>query len=109
MLFRSKSLVIKLATLGENHSLTATSYNNIGLAWSNKGNYTKALEFYMKSLVIKLATLGDNHSETAISYNHVGLLSFIAKGDYDTAISHIKKSLAIRLTQHDSVLVVDGV
>ena len=37
----------------------AKSYNNIGLIYNAKGDYTTALEYYLKCLRIRGAVLGD--------------------------------------------------
>ena len=66
--FYQKALDIYISTLGVNHSLTVTSYNNIGSAWESKGEYDKAIEFYNKALRIYIATLGENHPDTAMSF-----------------------------------------
>jgi len=94
--YYEKSLNITLATLGENHPSTATSYNNIGSAWYSKGEYDKAIAYYEKDLNITLATLGENHPSTATSYNNIGGVWY-SKGEYDKAIAYYEKSLKIRL------------
>ena len=38
--------------MGENNAEIATTYNNIGLVYHNKGDYNKALENYFKCLEI---------------------------------------------------------
>ncbi len=58
------SLAIRRATLGENLPDTATSYNNIGLAFKSKGQYDHAIENFKKDLAIRRATLGKNHPDT---------------------------------------------
>ena len=78
------------------HLDTATSYGNIGQAWSKKGDYTKALEYHMKCVAIFLATLGENHPDTATSYNNIGL-AWSKKGDYTKALEYDMKSLPIYL------------
>ena len=59
--YYEKSLKIKLATLGENHPSTATSYNNIGLTWDSKGEYDKAIEYYEKALSILNSVFANGH------------------------------------------------
>ena len=53
-----KSLAIRLATLGENHSSTATSYFNIGHLYYKKKENSKALEYLKKGHAIYLFTIG---------------------------------------------------
>jgi len=94
--FHNKALTIRLDTLGDNHSSTATTYNNLGIAWSNKGDYDKAIEFYNKALTIYLDTLGDNHPSMANTYNNLGI-AWRNKGEYDKAIEFYNKALTIKL------------
>ena len=53
------------------HSSTATSYNNIGSVYYNKGDYENALVKYRKALEIRLKVLGPNHSDTITSQTDV--------------------------------------
>jgi tetratricopeptide (TPR) repeat protein len=75
---------------------TASSYNNIGSVYNNKGDYDKANEYHQQSLAIRLKTLGEGHPHTAISYNNIGSV-YNNKGDYDKAIEYYQRCLAIRL------------
>lgn len=94
--YYEKVLKIQLATLGETHPSTATSYNNIGMIWHSKGAYDKAIEYYEKDLKITSYTLGEKHPSTSTSYNNLGL-AWDAKGEYDKAIEYYEKSLKITL------------
>ena len=70
--YYEKSLKINIATLGEQHSSTGDSYNNIGLIYYSMGQYQKALEYHENSLKINIATIGERHSSTGDSYNNIG-------------------------------------
>jgi tetratricopeptide (TPR) repeat protein len=61
-----------LDLLGEDHPNTASSLNNIGLVYSDQGNYKKALEVLEKSFKITLNLFGQNHPDTASSLNNIG-------------------------------------
>ncbi len=50
--YYKRALNIDIKTLGEDHSSTAVTYNNIGTANSKMGNYSKALEYYERTLNI---------------------------------------------------------
>jgi tetratricopeptide (TPR) repeat protein len=53
------------------------TYNSMGIAYKNKGEYDKALEYYAKDLAITLATLGDQKFHTRfreISQNLAGCI-----------------------------------
>ena len=57
-------MAIKLKTLGEEHPDVATSYNNIGMVWKSKGDYEKALEYYILCAQIRFKKLGADHKLT---------------------------------------------
>ena len=79
---------------GENHPDTATSYNEIGVVYDNKGDYDTALEYYNTALVIRKQLLGENHPDTAASYNNIGN-AYDSLGDYDTALENYNKAKVI--------------
>ena len=79
---------------GKEHEKTATSYNEIGVAYRNQGNYPKALEYYGKALAIDEKVLGKDHRSTAIDYNNIGLV-YWRQGDYPKALEYYGKALAI--------------
>ena len=74
----------------------ATSYNNIGLVYSDQGNYAKALEYSKKSLAIRLKVLEPDHPDVALSYNNIGSVYF-NQGNYAKALEYSKKALDIKL------------
>lgn len=80
---------------GKEHPLTAASYNNIGLVYKEKGEYRKALEYYIESLEIKENFLGLEHPDTATSYNNIGVV-YKEKHEYDKAMEYYMKALEIR-------------
>jgi Tfp pilus assembly protein PilF/energy-coupling factor transporter ATP-binding protein EcfA2 len=90
-----KSLEIRKETLPSNHPFIATSYNNIGVIYKNKGDNDKALEYYYKSLEIYKETLPPNHPDMATSFNNIGVI-YKNKGDNDKALEYYYKSLEIR-------------
>ena len=81
--------------LGEKHSDTATTYNNIAVVHDNQGDYDKALEFYQKALAIFEKVLGSEHPSTATTYNNIAFVHY-NKGDYDKALEYFQKALTIR-------------
>jgi tetratricopeptide (TPR) repeat protein len=68
--------------------------NELGLAYKNIGNKTKALAFYEKSLKISIERYGNEHKYIATIYNNLGGLYF-SENQYDKAIDFYKKSLKI--------------
>jgi hypothetical protein len=51
----------------------ALAINNIGKAYSSKGEYDKAVGYHEKALAIFLKALGTDHPDVATSYNNIGL------------------------------------
>ncbi len=80
---------------GIEHPYTASSYNNIGVVYKNKGDDDRALWYYFKDLAISEKLLGKDHPDTAKSYNNIGIV-YSDKGDYDGALEYYLKALAIK-------------
>ena len=97
---------ISLSVFGEQHPNVAGGYNNIGLVYSNQGDYSKALEYYEKSLEISLSVFGEQHLDVATSCNNIGSV-YYRQGDYSKALEYYEKALEIRSSvfgeQHPSV------
>jgi len=87
--------VIRLVTAGGDYPLKkiAESWNDLGFAYMNKGDFSKALEAYKEALAL------DDHY--AIVYQNLGRLSLSVflktkdANDYRKAIEHYQKSLEI--------------
>ncbi|CAF5003981.1 unnamed protein product, partial [Rotaria sp. Silwood1] len=73
------------------HPHIATSYNNIGLVYKDKGDYDNALDYCKQALDIWKQTLPEEHPDIASSYNNIGLI-YQDKGDYDNALDCYKKA-----------------
>ena len=56
---------------GNEHLITATSYNNIGSILFLQKDYAKALEYYLKALVVCEKILGPNHNRTITTYENI--------------------------------------
>ncbi len=59
----------------------ATTLNNIGSVYDNKGEYEKALETYMKCLEIRAKVLGPESIQVATTFNNIGSV-YDNKGEY---------------------------
>ncbi|EDQ91347.1 uncharacterized protein MONBRDRAFT_36252, partial [Monosiga brevicollis MX1] len=98
--YYGKALKIRLATLGEAHPDTATTYNNMALCLQqpgpNQGQYEQALEYYGKALKIQLATLGEAHPDTATTYDNMASV-YDSQGQYEQALEYYGKALKIQL------------
>ena len=74
----------------------AASYNNMGLAYKEKGECDQALECYQKALTSWLKRLGPDHPNVAMCYNNIGEVHR-GKGEHDKALELMQKSLVILL------------
>jgi tetratricopeptide (TPR) repeat protein len=60
-------LAIRRQVLGEEHPLTAQSYNNVAYNLNARGKYREAEEGFGKALAIFRKALGEEHADTATS------------------------------------------
>ena len=93
--YYQKALAIRKKKLGDGHPDTATSYNNIGLVYSDMGENEKAIEFYKDALKIKKSKLGNTHPDIATIYNNIRL-AYEKMGDYDEALEYYQKAKIAR-------------
>ena len=84
----------------ENRPDIVTSYNNVGGAYGELGEYKKALEYLLKALAIREKVLTENHPDIATSYNNVGV-AYYELGDYKKALEYSQRLLSI---QNDTLL-----
>ena len=87
-------ITLRETIYGQDHSITAVAYHDIGEVYRNLCDYPKALEYGNKSLDIRKKVLGENHLETAESYNDTGLV-YIYLGKYDKASELFQKAKTI--------------
>ncbi|MCZ8127381.1 MAG: tetratricopeptide repeat protein [Microcystis sp. LE19-114.1B] len=87
-------LAIVKKVLGENHSWTATSLNNLAGLYQSQGRYSEAEPLYKQALAISKQRLGDNHPDTASSLNNLAGL-YESQGRYSEAEPLYKQALAI--------------
>ena len=64
--------------------------------YNAKGDYEKALEYYMKSLSIELNSYGKKHRRLVTTYYNIGLVCK-AKGDLEKSLEYHLKSLSLKL------------
>ncbi len=96
--YHKKSLVIREKVLGEEHSNTAASYNELGWVYHSLGIYEKALESHQKALTIRKKVCGIDHSDTATSYNDIGWIYFLL-GSYERALEYLHNTPIARRTR----------
>jgi CHAT domain-containing protein len=77
------------------HADYATSLNNLGVLYSDLGDYAKAEEYHLQSLAIRKKVLGEEHADYANSLYNLGNL-YRDLGDYAKAEEYYLKSLAIK-------------
>ena len=80
-----------LKQYGEENDMTARVYHNIGVLYSDLGNYDSALFYLNKSLQIQGTLLGDSHWE-ANTYNSIGYI-YNVLGDYENALTNLNEAL----------------
>ena len=90
----NKALDIDLKILGPDHPIVATSWSNLGHAWTNKREYEKAIDYHEKSLASNLKTYGPDHPTVAINWNNLGG-AWKEKRKYDQAREYFEKALAL--------------
>src|ERR1700739_733673 len=71
----------------------ASTVSIIGVAYENKGNYPKALEYYLKAL--KINEERENKNGIANCYNDIGVVYEI-QSEYSKALEYYFKALKIR-------------
>jgi len=86
--------------LGEKNIDVAWSYNNIGIVYSDKSEYEKALEYYQKALEIQKELLGEKHTNVADFYKNIGLV-YADKFEYDKALEYYQKALVSILINYN--------
>lgn len=94
ILFYEKYLQIKRKYLSEDHVSMTAVYNNIGAAYNNMTNYSKALEYYERVLKIREKALPLNHAGVATCYNNIGQM-YCNLRDYSKALEYCNKDLEI--------------
>ncbi|MBQ7166128.1 MAG: CHAT domain-containing protein, partial [Treponema sp.] len=63
--------------------------------YDDKGDYERALEYYLMALDIWKKVLGEEHLDTATAYNNISLV-YQAKGDYEQALEYQLRALDIQ-------------
>ncbi len=90
-----KTLAIDREVLGEDHLLTATSYNNLALTLFVRSLHADAEAMHRRALAIRRKALGEGHPDTAVSYENLAI-SLSAQGKYPEAEAMHRQVLATR-------------
>jgi len=92
----NEAILLKIAAGGEKSPSLAATYNNLGVAYDDNGDYDEAIEQYEKALdIYEIHPAYKAHPETATTYNNLGI-AYRKKGEYDKAIELYKKALGIK-------------
>ena len=91
-----RALDIGLQLFGDNHSVTAVIYFNIGSVEYDMGRFSHALEAHQRALDIRLKVFGETHQETADSYERLGRVQ-VRMEKFTSALESLKRTLVIRL------------
>ena len=84
--------------LGSKHVDVATSYNNLGLVYTDTGDLKKAKEYHELALEIIKQQLGPKQAQIATSYNNLGVV-YKNKGDLEKAKEYYQLALEIKKKQ----------
>src|SRR5688572_33081310 len=76
----------------------AEAFNNLGYWFNQKGNYPKALEYYLKSIQISESINFD--AGLRRSFNSISTVYLYLK-DYKTSVSYARKARQLSLAQQD--------
>ena len=76
----------------------AKSYGSIGVVFSEKSNYSKALEFYRKSM--KVYQITGKLENVGVLLNNIGII-YLSKGQENKALINFKKCLQIQKRFND--------
>ncbi len=82
-----------------NSFLKSNISNALGNAYSDKGNYKKALEYYVNDLNIKKSIVGENHPMLAVTYNNIANV-YQANGDAKSALEYIDKAINLSVSAY---------
>ena len=94
ILIYQRQIQLSKNVYGPEHSMTATSYNDLAAAYVSQSDYSKSLRFLLKSLAIYEKEKGKENPFTAILYGNIGGV-YHYEGDYQNAQYYICKSLEI--------------
>lgn len=79
---------------GNNHPMLPNCDNNIAIAYKNKGDYEKALQFYERSLVAAKENIDQDPLDYADSLYNIGLC-YEGMGHFQKALEYIEQSIII--------------
>ena len=81
--------------IGESHTYTITSMNNLAISYRDLGQYDKEQPLREKVLQLHRAKLGEDHQSTINSMESLAT-NYLALGQYDKALALREKALQLR-------------
>ena len=93
--YAHKCLKIHLSMEEKDASRMSLSYNNLGFAYGEIGDYDQQLLYYQKTLSNTLETVGDEHEDVGRAYNNLGYYYQTIAEDYSKAIEYHQKGIYI--------------
>ena len=76
------------------HASTQIDNNNLGIVYSDLGQYSEAKENHEKALIIRKEIYGEHHGDVATSYDNLGTV-YSDLGQYSKAKENHEKGLII--------------
>src|SRR3546814_7220468 len=93
--FYRMALAIRRKAFGDEHQLTASSLNNLGNLYRDKGEPARAEPLYREAIAIYRTKMGDDHPWTATGIKNLGEL-LLKMGDSAGAQAQFSEELRIR-------------
>jgi CHAT domain-containing protein/Tfp pilus assembly protein PilF len=90
--FLEKVKYIYIREYGENHHELGRVYNNLGIIYSKRGDYSKALNHYERAIQLLIKIPGRNKTAIINAYNNLGFIYQKMK-DYEKALNWFLKSV----------------
>ena len=98
MEYYQEALEFQKKELGPNHVDVATSYNGLGMLYTDIGYLEKANQYHQLALEIQKEQLGPNHLDVAASYNNLSTV-YSYTGDLEKAEEYLQLALKIQKEQ----------
>lgn len=95
LFFKTESMKIRKATVGENHPAYASSINNLGLLLFTMGNTQEAEKLFKDAIKIQKLTIGENHKSYAGTLNNLAFL-YNSTGNYSSAEPLYLEAIKVR-------------
>jgi Flp pilus assembly protein TadD len=81
--------------LGENHPLTVTPVNNLGVALSLRGEFARARSLFEQAIDVRRQALGDSHTDLLTPLNNLGVVLW-HEGEHTKARKLFEKVVELR-------------